>query len=71
MARGRLKFDDERCKACELCVFYCPQGILELDKHQINSLGFHPVTITQEEKCNGCAICAMMCPDMIIQVERE
>lgn len=71
MARGRLKFDDERCKACELCVFYCPQGILKLDKHQINSLGFHPVTITDEEKCNGCAICAMMCPDMIIQVERE
>lgn len=71
MARGRLKFDDERCKACELCITFCPQGILQLNPDQMNILGYHPVSVSDEEKCNGCAICAMMCPDMIIMVERE
>gem|GEM_PF-5953897 len=30
MARGRLKFDDERCKACELCVFIVLKGYWSL-----------------------------------------
>jgi len=71
MARGRLTFEHQRCKACELCITFCPQGILQLDSGRLNELGYHPVVLKDEQKCTGCAICAIMCPDMIIVVERE
>lgn len=36
MAKGRVTFRTERCKACELCVRFCPQQILSLNKTMIN-----------------------------------
>lgn len=71
MAKGRVIFHAERCKACELCVHFCPQGILGLEKNSINAMGYHPVTISDMEKCTGCGLCALMCPDLVIEVERE
>jgi len=71
MAKGRVKFYTERCKACELCVKFCPQGILGIEENMINALGYHPVNIKEPEKCTGCGICAVMCPDIVIEVERE
>ncbi len=71
MAKGRVSFCTERCKACELCVKFCPQGILGLDNSTINVLGYHPVTVLKPETCTGCGMCALMCPDLVITVERE
>lgn len=71
MPRGRVSFNIEHCKACELCVNFCPQQTLGLDKSTINSLGYHPVTAVRPETCTGCGICALMCPDLVIKVERE
>lgn len=71
MAKGKVRFFTEQCKACKLCVHFCPQGILGLNEHTVNSLGYHPVTILNPELCTGCGICALMCPDLIIVVERE
>lgn len=71
MARGSVSFRTERCKACELCVKYCPQDTLALDKTNINPMGYHPITVARADSCNGCGICAMMCPDLVITVERE
>ncbi|NLT19984.1 MAG: 4Fe-4S binding protein [Syntrophomonadaceae bacterium] len=70
MAKGRVSFNTEHCKACELCVNFCPKNILMLDKTRINVLGYHPISVTEMEKCTGCALCAVMCPDMVIVVER-
>lgn len=71
MAKGRVSFRTQRCKACELCVKFCPQHSLALDKTMINSSGYHPITVVKPESCIGCGICAMMCPDLVIAVERE
>lgn len=71
MAKGKLYFDTDRCKACGLCISFCPRDVLGFDNNTINSLGYHPVNIVKKDDCNGCGICALMCPDLVIEVERE
>ncbi|QGT99875.1 hypothetical protein SYNTR_1282 [Candidatus Syntrophocurvum alkaliphilum] len=71
MPKGRVRFVAELCKACQLCVRFCPKDVLSLDKHIINVLGYHPVKAINPDDCNGCATCALMCPDLVITVERE
>ncbi len=69
-AKGKVTFDQDRCKGCGLCTTVCPVDILALDKTQINVSGYHPAGATDPEKCIGCANCATICPDQIITVER-
>jgi 2-oxoglutarate ferredoxin oxidoreductase subunit delta len=69
--KGRVKFDEDRCKGCELCTTVCPVNIVIMDKKRINSKGYHPATVVEMDKCIGCANCAVMCPDVVITVERE
>ncbi|MCX5779836.1 MAG: 4Fe-4S binding protein [Firmicutes bacterium] len=71
MAKGKVRFFSEECKACVLCVHFCPKDVLGLDMNSINSLGYHPVADLLPDNCTGCGICALMCPDMVIVVERE
>lgn len=63
-----VKFDEERCKACSLCMAACPRKILALDEGRINRKGYSPAYCTDQEKCIGCAMCATMCPDCVIEV---
>ena len=63
----KLKFVEERCKECLLCVKNCPRNLLDTSS-KTNTMGFHPVYLTNEEKCTSCALCAMMCPDLVIEV---
>lgn len=70
MALGKVSFDYELCKGCNLCVVYCPVNILELDKEKTNSKGYNVVKVLDPEKCIGCAFCALMCPDSVITVYR-
>jgi 2-oxoglutarate ferredoxin oxidoreductase subunit delta len=69
MPKGRLTFDDERCKGCGLCVTFCPVHILYQDKNVMNNQGYNLVRITDPDKCIACATCALMCPDSVITVE--
>lgn len=71
MAKGRVSFNDDRCKACELCIVFCPKNVIAIDKERINSLGYHPAGVANADDCTGCAICARMCPDLVIEVEKE
>ncbi len=57
----------ERCKACELCISFCPQECLALGA-EINSSGFYAVELINEDDCKSCAICADMCPDMALEI---
>ena len=70
MAKGRIIIDTERCKGCNLCVYYCPVHIIELDETTTNIRGYSPLIITEPDKCIACAFCAIMCPDSVITVER-
>jgi 2-oxoglutarate ferredoxin oxidoreductase subunit delta len=57
----------EGCKACMLCIEFCPQGCLAISE-SLNSRGFHPTELGKPEQCTGCRICATMCPDVCIEV---
>ncbi len=70
MAKGKVKFNEDICKGCELCIIACPQKIIALDEEKINAKGFHPAHLVNEDACIGCGNCAIMCPDSVIEVER-
>jgi len=71
MAKGTVHFVEDRCKACGLCIEFCPRDVLEFDNNSINVLGYHPVILAKPDACTGCAICGLMCPDLVITVEKE
>lgn len=70
MPKGKVTFDYELCKGCELCVHVCPKHILSLNKEEMNSKGYNVIEVTNPDECIACAFCAMMCPDSVITVER-
>lgn len=67
---GKVIFDENKCKGCELCTTVCPSKIVVMDKDRINVKGYHPATVKEMDKCTGCASCARICPDVVIRVER-
>ena len=67
---AKVTFNEELCKGCELCTTVCPKNIVIMDKHRINSKGYHPATVEEMDKCIGCAFCARICPDVVIEVEK-
>ena len=67
---GRVNFDENKCKGCELCTTVCPVKIVTMDKERINVKGYHPATVKEMDKCTACGSCAKICPDVVIRVER-
>jgi len=70
MAKFLVQFDGEVCKGCELCMAFCPKGIIEMSRH-INNKGFSPASIERMDECIGCRACAVVCPDGAIAIFRE
>lgn len=84
MARGTVRIERERCKACELCIQACPQHVLQLSP-TLNAHGYRPVELIETpaeqaglagqstgiRSCTGCGICALVCPDLVFTVYRE
>lgn len=68
--KGKVTFDRDRCKGCELCTSVCPKHLVVMDATVLNKKGYHPATIIQMDDCIACASCAKICPDSIITVER-
>ena len=67
---GRVTFDENRCKGCELCTTVCHVDIVHMDRTRMNIKGYNPSTVKEMEKCIACAACARICPDCVITVER-
>jgi 2-oxoglutarate ferredoxin oxidoreductase subunit delta len=55
----------EQCKACSLCVEFCPKHVLCLTE-KYNRKGYHPVTACDIDACVNCEFCELICPDMAI-----
>ena len=68
--KGIVKFREDKCKGCELCISSCPKKILGIRESAVNSMGYHPAGIIDPEGCIGCANCAMMCPDGAISIAK-
>lgn len=67
---NRLAIDQDRCKACRLCIGACRFKLLALGKG-LNAKGYHPVELTDASKCAACAQCAALCPEGAIAVYRS
>lgn len=68
MAKFKVLFNEDFCKACELCVAACPKHLIALRTDAPNKSGYNPAAITDMEACVGCQSCAKMCPDCIITI---
>ncbi|HDZ77257.1 MAG TPA: 4Fe-4S dicluster domain-containing protein [Candidatus Omnitrophica bacterium] len=62
----KVKINRERCKGCQLCLIYCPKGLIEKDKN-LNKKGIQPLVFRNGE-CNGCKFCAIICPDGAVEI---
>lgn len=49
------------CKACGICVAFCPAGVLARDE------GGYPY-VKEPDKCISCGWCEIRCPDFAITV---
>ena len=71
MPKGFVKFDNQYCKGCYLCVAFCPVKILKPAPYRLNEKGYPLVDVITPERCIGCGFCALMCPDAVITVTKE
>jgi len=55
------------CKGCGLCVEFCGQGKLYLEKTP-NERGIQPAAVNPQIDCTGCLNCVTICPDAAIEI---
>lgn len=66
----RIEVDENRCKACYLCVNVCPKKCLGKSK-TISKKGYFPAVQERPQDCIGCKMCYVMCPDVAITVLKD
>lgn len=59
--------DESRCKACDICVSYCPAGVLAMRVEPHAVLG-KMIEVVYPHACIGCRDCELHCPDFAIYV---
>ena len=52
------------CKACGICVAFCPTGVLALDETGCPY-------VKEPDKCISCGWCEIRCPDFAITVQKK
>jgi len=52
------------CKACGICVAFCPTGTLAKDETGAPY-------VKDQEKCAKCGLCELRCPDFAITVHEK
>jgi 2-oxoglutarate ferredoxin oxidoreductase subunit delta len=68
--KGYIEINQELCKGCQLCIFFCPKkSITQSDK--VNAGGYFAAQFSNDSSCTGCATCATVCPEAIIEVYRD
>lgn len=62
----KLTLHSEQCKACGLCISFCPKKALYASD-RMNEKGYLP-TMVDMEKCIVCGTCFIMCPDYVFEI---
>lgn len=62
--------EKDKCKGCQLCVYYCPVKHLKL-ADKLNKKGRNFAEAGETAVCTGCGICFAMCPDAAVKITRE
>ncbi|MBU1113167.1 MAG: 4Fe-4S binding protein [Candidatus Omnitrophica bacterium] len=63
----KIVIDHDKCKGCQLCIFYCPVKHLKLTR-QLNKRGVRFAETGPKTKCNGCGFCFQICPETCIEI---
>lgn len=67
---GHVEIDQELCKACRVCIAFCPKDAIA-PLQRVNAAGYVPVAPRKDGNCTGCGICAIVCPEVAIEVYRD
>jgi 2-oxoglutarate ferredoxin oxidoreductase subunit delta len=59
----KISIKESWCKGCEICVAFCPTGVLEMREKV--------AVVVREEACIACMLCELRCPDFAITVLAE
>ena len=70
MVKGYIEIDRELCKGCEICISFCPKGVI-FASDKLNAAGYLPAAFKDNDGCTGCTICALVCPEVAIEVYRD
>ena len=62
--------DESRCKACDICVSYCPAGVLGM-RLEPNAVLGKMIEVVYADYCIGCRDCELHCPDFAIYVAEK
>lgn len=62
--------DESRCKACNICVSYCPAGVLAM-RDDIHAVLGQMIEVVYPASCIGCTECETHCPDFAIMVAKR
>ena len=67
--KGYIEIDQELCKGCQICISFCPKGLISVS-NMLNASGYSTVVFNDNGECSGCAICALVCSEVAIEVYR-
>jgi 2-oxoacid:acceptor oxidoreductase delta subunit (pyruvate/2-ketoisovalerate family) len=59
----RPVIDKSKCTGCMICVRFCPEGAIKLDKNKKADVDY--------DFCKGCGICFNACPVKAYKMELE
>lgn len=62
-----LLIHGNRCKACGVCIHFCPKKALSLGD-EFNEMGYNFVR-SDDELCVKCGTCRTICPDVVFTVK--
>ena len=68
--KGYIEIEQEFCKGCEICIYFCPKDVI-YSSGILNANGYRVCTFDDNGECTGCAICALVCPEVAIEVYRD
>ena len=67
---GRIEIDQEVCKGCEMCIFFCTKKTTCLSG-SLNAAGYIPAAFSAGGEWKGGARGAVVCPEAAIEVYRD
>jgi 2-oxoglutarate ferredoxin oxidoreductase subunit delta len=67
LATVTIEIDPKLCKGCQLCIYNCNHGVLEMSQER-GKLGYLLPKGVYPEKCKKCNLCELACPDLAIEV---
>ncbi len=65
-----VRIKEDRCKGCQMCLFYCPGKCLELSS-KLNKKGVKFAQYKEKNNCIGCGFCYFICPEGCIEIYQK